>query len=188
MSSADERSFVGAIVKEAHTVLVNGPQWPSPAAPLVDPPQLAGAETYLLIWNKSEVPRLSAKRSGAYWEAYNEKTTIQFLRCQLWDESVLTEGRIAISTEDKHIQRRYQRLRQVIRQTCRNGLVCWLQPAAPRTAKNPSAPDRQVWVGPDALNWLRCSARHAFKQDRHGLTQAIICETDSGNAADQRTR
>jgi hypothetical protein len=32
MSSADERSFVGAIVKEAHTVFVNGPQWPSPAA------------------------------------------------------------------------------------------------------------------------------------------------------------
>jgi len=60
MSPADEQRFVGAIVKEAHTVLGNGPQWPSPAAPLVDPPHLTGAETYLLIWIISEVPRLSA--------------------------------------------------------------------------------------------------------------------------------
>src|SRR5262249_54435101 len=155
MDAGDEHRFVDAIVEEPHTFLVNGPHWQSSAVPVVEPEDLAGAGSYLMIWNKAEIPRLRAKKVDGYWEGYNDSTTIQFLRSQLWDESVLTEGRMAIATDDVHIERRYKRLRRVIQQTFRNRILCWFHSGAARTAKNPSEPDRSVWVGPGAVAWLQ---------------------------------
>lgn len=175
LDAADEQEFASAVVEEPDTFLVNGPHWPSAAVPLVGPGQLSGADSYLMIWNKAEVPRLRAKRAGDYWEACNDRTTIQFLRSQLWDGTILTEGRIAIATEDERIARRYRRLRKVLRQTCRNKVVCWTHPGAPTSAKNPGKPDRNVWVGPGALRWLQEGGRHKFKQERYGLVEAVVC-------------
>jgi hypothetical protein len=175
MNAADERRFADWIVEEPDTVLVNGPLWESAAVPVIEPLQLASAESYLMIWNKAEVPRLRAKRMADYWEAYNDSATIQFLRSRLWDGSILTEGRIAISSENEGIQRRYKRLRRIIQQTCRNEVVCWLHPGVPESAKNPSEPDRSVWVGAGALRWLRECKDHKFKKDRTALVEAIVC-------------
>jgi hypothetical protein len=175
MDADDERRFVDAIVEDPHTFLVNGPHWQSSAVPVVEPQNLASAESYLMIWNKAEIPRLRARKADGYWEAYNDRATIQFLRCELWDESILTEGRIAIATDDAAIERRYKRLRRQIHQTFRNEIVCWFHPGAPRTAKNPSEPDHSVWVGPGALAWLRGKDRRKFKQERTAPTEAIVC-------------
>jgi hypothetical protein len=178
MEADDERRFVDAIVEEPHTILVNGPHWQSSTVPVVEPQDLASAGSYLMIWNKAEIPRLRAKKVDGYWEAYNDSTTIQFLRSDIWDESILTEGRIAIATYDVHIERRYKRLRRVIHQIFRNEIVCWIHPGAARTAKNPSAPDRCVWVGPSAVAWLVGKVGRKFKQERSARTEAILC-TDS---------
>jgi hypothetical protein len=175
MDADEERRFVDGIVEEPHTFLVNGPHWQSSAAPVVEPQNLASAESYLMIWNKGEIPRLRAKKSDGYWEAYNDSTTIQFLRCELWDESILTEGRIAIATANVQIVRRYKRLRRVIHKTFRNEIVCWFHAGAPRPAKNPSEPDRSVWVGPGALAWLRGKVGRKFKQERTAPTEALVC-------------
>ena len=106
MDSVDERPFVDAVVEEPHTFLINGPHWQSFTVPVVEPEDLATAESYLMIWNKAEIPRLRAKKVNGYWEAYNDNTTIQFLRSQLWDKAILTEGRISIATDDVEIERR----------------------------------------------------------------------------------
>jgi hypothetical protein len=178
MDAGDERRFVDAIVAEPHTFLVNGPHWQSSAVPVVEPQDLASAGSYLMVWNQAETPGLRAKKVDGQWEAYNDSTTIQFLRSELWDESILTEGRMAIASDDVHIERRYKRLRRVIQQTFRNEIVCWIHPGAARTAKNPSAPDRQVWVGPGALAWLLGEVGRKFKQERSARTEAIVY-TDS---------
>jgi hypothetical protein len=175
MDADDERCFVDAIVEEAHTFLINGPHWQSSAVPVVKPQDLESADSYLMIWNKAEIPRLRAKKADGYWEAYNDSTTIQFLRSRLWDESILTEGRIAIATDDAAIERRYKRLRRLVHQTFRNEIVCWLHAGAPRTAKNPSEPDRRVWVGPGALAWLRGKVGRKLKQERTAHTEALVC-------------
>jgi len=175
MDAADERRFADVIVEETHTFLVNGPHWHSSRVPVVEPRDLADAESYLIIWNKAEVPRLRAKKRDDYWEAYNDSTTIQFLRSQLWHESILTAGRIAIATDNVKIERRYKRLRKVIQQSFRNEIVCWIHSAAARTAKNPIKPDRSVWVGPGALAWLHEKAGRKFKLERPAPTEAIVC-------------
>jgi hypothetical protein len=173
MDAADERRFVDAIIDEPNTHLVNGPHWKSSAVPLVEPDHLADAESYLMVWNKSEVPRLSAKRLGDFFEAYNDKTTIQFLRSLLWDDEILTEGRIAVASHDKAIEQRYKRLRKIIQRTFENGILCWFHPGFPKSAKNPSKADRSVWVGAGALAWLRASRSHKFKQERYAPVEAI---------------
>lgn len=175
MDAADEQRFVDAIVAESDTFLINGPHWNSSRVPLVDPRRLAGAESYLMIWNKKEVPRLRAKNMGDYWEAYNDSTTIQYLRSVLWDQAILTEGRIAIATDDPQIEGRYKRLRKVIKQICKNGVVCWYSPNSPKTEKNPSKPDRSVWIGPGALRWLQSSERHKFKLEPRDIVEAVVC-------------
>jgi hypothetical protein len=178
MDAADERRFVDTIVEEPDTLLVNGPHWQSSAVPVVEPQDLAGAGSYLMIWNKTEIPRLRVKKVPGYWEAYNDSTTVQFLRSELWDESILTEGRIAIATDDVQIERGYRRLRRVIHRSFRNEIVRWFHSGAAKGAKNPSEPDRSVWVGPGAVAWLLGKVGRKFKQDRAALTEAIVC-TDS---------
>jgi hypothetical protein len=175
MDAADERRFVDAIIEEPNTYLVNGPHWESSAVPLVQPDRLADADSYLMVWNKSEVPRLSARRLGDFFDAYNDKTTIQFLRSSLWDDEILTEGRIAVATDDKAIEQRYKRLRKIIQRTFENGILCWFHPGIPKSAKNPSKSDRSVWVGAGALAWLRTSRAHKFKQERNAHVEAILC-------------
>lgn len=175
MDALDERRFVEAILEEPHTFLINGPHWKSSAAPLVSTQDLPRADSYLMIWNKAEIPRLRAKKMNGYWEAYNDAKTIQFLRSQLWDDAILTEGRIAVATDDGDIGRRFKRLRRVIQQVFRNEIVCWIHPSMPRTEKNPSPPDRSVWVGPGALAWFSSKAGRKLKQERNALTEAIVC-------------
>jgi hypothetical protein len=175
MDAGDERRFADAIIEEPNTFLVNGPHWESATVPLVQPDRLTDADSYLMIWNRSEIPRLRAKRTGDSFEAFNDETTIQFLRSSMWDDSILTEGRIAIATDDEEIARRYKRLRKLVQLTFANGILCWFHPGAPRTAKNPSKPDRSVWVGSGALAWLRMSQAHKFKQERAARVEAVLC-------------
>jgi hypothetical protein len=178
MHGEDEQHFVQAIVEEPHTLLVNGPQWDTADVPLLDPVNLPPSAWYVLIWNKAEVPRLRAKRRGECWEVSNEHMTIQFLRCQLWDNSILCEGRISIATVGRAqaLERRYKRLRKVIQHTFRNRVICWTTQKYPGSDKNLSEPDPQCWVGSGALEWLRHGRRHKFKLDRYSFLEGILCD------------
>jgi hypothetical protein len=176
MDAEDERPFIRAIVAEPETVLVGGPPWQTSDAPPLDSTRLPN-NYYLLIWNRREVPVLKAKKSDGVWEVANEgNLTIQFLRSQFWDETILCEGRIAVATTSARsvaVERRYRKLRKWLQGAFRNNVVRWWHPLGPKTAKNPSEPDRTLWVGPSALQWLRSNSTHKFKQDRFGITEAI---------------
>jgi hypothetical protein len=177
MLAEDEKRFVQAILEEPHTVLVNGPQWDTADVPLLGAASLPSSAWYLLIWNRAEVPRLRVMRRDDCWEVSNEHTTIQFLRCQLWNKRILCAGRISVAPVGRalRLERRYKRLRKVIQNTCRNGVICWVDPRHPTSDKNPSEPDRQVWVGSRALEWLRQGRGHKFKLDRYSFVEAILC-------------
>jgi len=176
MDAEDERAFIRAVVAEPETVLVSGPPWQSSDVPLLDPTRLPD-NYYLLIWHRREVPVLKAKKSNGVWELTNEgNLTIQFLRSRFWDKTILCDGRIAIATTSARgvaVERRYRKLRKWFQGTFRNNVVRWWHPPGPKTAKNPGAPDRTLWVGPSALQWLRSNSAHKFKQDRFGITEAI---------------
>jgi hypothetical protein len=117
MDPEDERAFIQAVLAEPETVLGDGPPWHTPDPPLLDPAHLP-ATSYLLIWNRREVPVLKAKKSGDVWEPVNEgNLTIQFLRSPLWDDNILCEGRIAVTTTSVRgaaVERRYRKLRKWI--------------------------------------------------------------------------
>lgn len=105
------------------------------------------------------------------------------------DESVITEGRIAVSTNPspdfpalsvKSLQKRYGNLRKDIRKKYSNSIIQWrnpavpFAPAGPNRSANPSKPDPQVWVGPHALRWLRERADRRIKQFREGNVEAVL--------------
>lgn len=174
MNADDERRFVKTILEEPDTFLINGPHWASSSVPLVTSAYLAGADHYLMIWNQAIVPRLQSKQVADYWEAYNASTTIQFLRCRLWDKAVLTEGRLTIATEIVGVIREYHRVQKLIRQTYQNGVVCWVNRNAPESTKHAAKPDASIWVGPGAMEWLRSNKQHQFKQSRNASSEAVL--------------
>jgi hypothetical protein len=105
------------------------------------------------------------------------------------DDAVITEGRIAVSTMPspdfsassvKHLEKRFGTLRKHIRKNYTNSIIQWHNPTVPSApvgpnrSANPSTPDPQVWVGPNALRCLREAPDRRIKQFRQGICEGVL--------------
>ncbi len=168
MLPEDERELVRIVASETGTVLVDGPKWDTPEPPIVS--RLEESGEYLIIWNRSEHPSLTAKRyekdGAVWWYCRNEEVTIQFLRSEHRPgDPWVSDGRLAITTTQRGeqsepgrkpsaVERRYLALKRHIQKTYTNKVVIWQNLSMPRSKTNPSTPDVSLWVGPHALRWL----------------------------------
>jgi hypothetical protein len=184
----DEFDFVREIISDDSVQLIDGPRWKAKTPQTFrSMAEIQGA--YCIVWSSLDRPALSARyiqdRNDWYCDA--EMVTIQFLRSQCID-SIITEGRIAISTNDaaeletKGVERRYKFLSKFIRKNYQNSVVCWYNPdnpIAPGTAErsaNPSAADPRVWVGPYALHWLQENRNRRIRQFKNAGAYAHLLD------------
>ena len=96
----DEREFVAEILSDNSVQLIDGPRWKAKVPQTFR--SLAEIQgNYCIIWSSQDRPALSARyiQTRNDWYCDAEMVTIQFLRSQCID-SIITEGRIAISTKD----------------------------------------------------------------------------------------
>lgn len=68
-------------------------------ASAAEPEAASGQGGFAVIWNMADVPRLKIRRcpDGHGFEIANQPKAIQFLRCHVWDGTVLTAGRITVA-------------------------------------------------------------------------------------------
>jgi hypothetical protein len=189
MHPEDEREFEQLLVGDESIRFIAGPRWktetPKTSRSLAD---IDGY--YCIVWSTSDIAKLKARYipSCHDWYCESEHATIQFLRSEI-HESVITEGRIAVSTtlsrdfpaaSVKSLEKRYGDLRKYLRKNYSNSIIQWRNPtvpdapAGPNRSANPSKPDPQVWVGPHALRWLRERPRRRIKQFRQGNVEAVL--------------
>lgn len=115
---------------------------------------------------------------------------MQFLRSEI-GEMVITEGRIAVASNPqddfpassvKSLEKRFSNLRQYLRKNYSNSIIQWRNPVAPyapagpNRSANPSKPDPQVWVGPNALRWLRERPDRKIKQMRQSIVEGVLVD------------
>lgn len=178
MHPHDESEFISVIRAEAGIVFVVGPNWSSPRPPITIEPERGG--NYLMIWKPSETPELKGKhhRKGGdeWWYCENEFLTIQFLRSGFqYDDPFLIEGRIAIATtsDDNNyfhkpsadsIETRFKALKRFIRKAYTNNVLIWQNTSLSRSKTNPTKPATNVWVGPNAMQWLHEDAENRWVQ------------------------
>ncbi|MFM8189210.1 MAG: hypothetical protein ACKN85_12080 [Pirellula sp.] len=189
MHPADEREFEQLLVSDESIRFIAGPRWkteiPKTSRSLADIDN-----HYCIIWSTSDIAKLKAQYipSCDDWYCRSEYATIQFLRSEM-DGSILTEGRIAVSTISRSefpatsvqtLEKRYADLRRYLRKNYSNSIVQWRNPtlpyapAGPNRSANPSKPDPQLWVGPHALRWLRERRDHRIKQFSRGNVEAVL--------------
>ena len=185
MHPDDEREFEAQILADQNVHFVDGPRWKNELPETFRKlSEISG--NYCIIWSTNDLPRLTARHIETCndWYCDSEHATIQFLRSELQD-SIITEGRIAISTSENQsssdgVEFRYKALRQFVKNHFTNSIVQWCnpqRPIAPATSKrsaNPSKPDPQVWVGPNALRWLEADSEHRIKQQLNSLVEATV--------------
>ena len=187
MHPDDEREFEAQILADQNIQLVDGPRWKNESPETFRKlSEISG--NYCIIWSTSDLPRLTARyiETCNDWYCDSEQATIQFLRSEL-QGSVITEGRIAISTSQNQpssdgVEFRYKTLRQFVKKLFTNSIVQWCNPQlpiAPATSKrsaNPSKPDPQVWVGPNALQWLESDSERRIKQQLNSVVEATVLQ------------
>lgn len=174
MHPDDEQLLLDEILTEPAVVLIDGPRWKARSPETAR--NLSSIGSYCIIWSPEDLPELEARfmPDANDWYCESEHSTIQFLRSSL-SGAVLTEGRFAISTEPappsaaSGVERRFKALRKLIRKTYANSTVQWqnprlpFAPAGPSRSANPSKPDASLWVGPDAMVWMRADERRRIK-------------------------
>jgi len=185
MHPDDEADLMTVLLRDAAVLLVDGPRWRSPTPPTTR--NISAVGSYCIIWSPEDLPELAAdfvpKRNDWYCRA--EFATIQFLRCQITD-AVITDGRLAVSTERANektaanVENRYKLLCRIIKKSYRNATVRWRNPelpeapAGPSKSANPSDPDRSLWVGPAAMNWLSANPARRIKVFPAGAVEGTI--------------
>lgn len=190
MHPDDEREFEQLLLSDVSIRFIAGPRWKT------ETPQttrsLANIGGYCIVWSTRDIAKLKEEYIPACddWYCQSEFATIQFLRSEV-HESVLTEGRIAVSTvasgdfpaaSVRSLDQRYEGLRKYFRKNYSNSIIQWRNPtvpyapAGPNRSANPSKPDPQVWVGPHALLWLRESPDRRIKQIRQSVVEAVLVE------------
>lgn len=190
MHSADECEFEQLLVSDESIRFIAGPRWKTETPEIFR--SLAQIKYYCIIWSMNDITKLTAEYipSCDDWYCRSEYATIQFLRSEM-DESIITEGRIAVSTIEspdfpatkvKNLESRYGNLRKYIRKNYSNSIIRWRNPtvpyapARPNRSANPSEPDPQVWIGPHALRWLREGRERKIKQFRQSIVEAVLVE------------
>ena len=191
MHPSDERDFEQLLLADESVRFIAGPRWVK-EEPITSRSLADIDNTYCIIWSTSDISRLDAEYIPTCddWYCRSEHATIQFLRSEV-DESLITEGRIAISTIPsldfpescvKNLETRYGILRKYLRKNYSNSIIQWRNPTLPYAPKgpnrsaNPSKPDAQVWVGPHALRWLREGQDRRIKQFRQSIVEAILVD------------
>lgn len=174
MHPDDESAFVDALLREAGVVFVDGPRWTSNAPQTTR--NISKIGEYCIIWSPSDLAALPAEfiPECQDWYCRGEYATIQFLRSRLVGP-VAIEGSIAVATDPlRHrkaaqVELRFKSLRRLIKKSYRNSIVRWFNPNFPthpatrQASANPSEPDRSLWVGPAALEWLANAPNRRIK-------------------------
>jgi hypothetical protein len=188
MHSSDERDFAAQLLSDNSVWLVDGPRWKTSTPKTVRSlEEVAGS--YCIIWSTQDRASLSARYipNCDDWYCESESVTIQFLRSQIFG-SVITEGRIAVSTSDAAekeatgVARRFKSLVRFVKKNYTNSAIQWnnpslpFAPARPGRSANPSKPDAQVWVGSHALRWLQQDQARRIKQFANSLVEARLVE------------
>jgi hypothetical protein len=190
MHPDDEREFEQLLVSDESIRFIAGPRWKTETPKTSR--SLADIGYYCIIWSTSDISKLEAEYipSCDDWYCRSENATIQFLRSKM-DGAVITEGRIAVSTNSSHdfpaarvkgLEKRYGNLRKYFRQNYTNSIIQWQNPslpyasAGPNRSANPSKPDPQVWVGPHALRWIRGGPDRSIKQTLQSTVEAILAD------------
>jgi hypothetical protein len=182
MHPTDETEFARLVTSEPGAVFVDGPIWSTPEPRVTTDIQCCG--DYLMIWSPSQTPKLTGrhyrKHDAEWWYCDNECYTIQFLRSGIqFGELFLFEGRIAVTTTDKSgtffheptahaIEQRFKNMRKSIKRSYTNNVLIWQNISLPRSKTNPIKPAANVWVGPNAINWLREEPRGRWVQQFRG--------------------
>lgn len=191
MHPDDERDLEHLLVRDESIRFIAGPRWktetPTSFRSLTDI-----ANNYCIIWSTSDIAELKSEYIPTCndWYCRSEYATIQFLRSEI-DEMVITEGRIAVasSSQDdfpassvKSLEKRFSNLQKYLQKNYSNSIIQWRNPAAPYApaghdrSANPSKPDPQVWVGPNALRWLRERPDRKIKQMRQSIVEAVLVD------------
>ena len=192
MHPDDERSFVDFLLQEEAVQFVDGPRWPTSAPPTTR--EISSlSSNYCIVWAKTDIKRLRAQfmRDCGDWYCSSEQATIQFLRSEMFESNVVTEGRIAVGTPSvptkgfpvegiERLERRYKLARKYIQSNFRNSALAWYSSNHPRRKEgskwiNPSEPDKQVWLGPIAEAWLRADTSRKLQQ-HYGGSDAILVD------------
>lgn len=188
MHSSDERDFAAHLLSDNSVWLVDGPRWKTSIPETVRSlEEVTGS--YCIIWSPQDRASLTARYVPTCddWYCESESVTIQFLRSQIFG-SVITEGRIAISTSDATeseamgVERRFKSLARFFKKHYTNSAIQWsnpslpFAPAGPGQSANPSKPDAQVWVGSHALRWLQQDHSRCIKQFTNSLVEARLVE------------
>jgi hypothetical protein len=196
MHPYDEAALMTELLRDPAVLLIDGPRWKSATAPTTR--NISAVGNYCIIWSPEDLSELDADFIPTCndWYFRTEYATIQFLRCKI-AETVITEGRLAISTgaaskeAAASVERRYKLLSRSIKKTYVNSVVRWRNterpeaPAAPSRSANPSEPDRSLWVGPTAMTWLVGDAARRIKIFPAGPVEGIIGERSIIVADDQ---
>ena len=189
MHPTDEIAFAGEVLSEPEAHFIDGPRWKT-SVPSTCRLIEAVAGTYCIIWSTRDRPILSARYVPTCndWYCDSESVTIQFLRSQIFG-SVITEGRLAISTTDANaseaagVERRYKSLSRFLKKRYMNSMIHWYNPtlpfgpAVPGRSANPSKPDAQVWVGPQAMRWLLEDPSRRIKQFTNSVVEAKLVQS-----------
>ena len=185
MHPEDELEFEAQILADQSVQLVDGPRWKTKSPEgFRKLSEITG--DYCIIWSASDLPHLTARHIKACndWYCDSEYATIQFLRSQI-QESIITEGRIAISTTENQsssngVELRYKSLRKFVKKHFTNSIIQWFNPQLPiapassKRSANPSKPDPQVWVGPSSMRWLEADSERRIKQQLNSVVEATI--------------
>jgi len=196
MHPYDEAALMTELLRDPAVLLIDGPRWKSATPPTTR--NISAVGDYCIIWSPEDLSELGADFIPTCndWYFRTAYATIQFLRCEI-TETVITEGRLAISTgaaskeTAANVERRYKLLSRSIKKTYANSVVRWRNPelpeapAAPSRSANPSEPDRSLWVGPTAMTWLAGVAARRIKIFPASPVEGIIGERSIIVADDQ---
>jgi hypothetical protein len=189
MHPIDEQEFASQVLSEESVLLIDGPRWKT-ATPETYRSLERISGDYCIIWSTRDCATLQARHVSASndWYCESEFTTIQFLRSQVFD-SVITEGRIAVSTsnasetEARGVEGRFKALVRYVKKHYTNSVLSWSNPSLPFApagegrSGNPGKPDARIWVGPHALRWLEQDRARCVKQSKSSLVEARLAET-----------
>ena len=185
MHPDDETAIVAELLRDPAVLLVDGPRWKTATPPTTR--NVSAVGSYCMIWSPEDLRELPAEFIPTCndWYCRAEYATIQFLRCEI-TETVITEGRLAISTGPANkttaagVERRYRWLRRTIQKTYLNSVVRWRSsklpeaPAGLSRSANPSKPDTSLWVGPAAISWLASDPTRRIKQDIFFYVEGVV--------------
>jgi hypothetical protein len=185
MHRNDEATLEAQLLSDPAVLLVDGPRWKTATPPTTR--NLSTAGWYVIIWSPQDLAELPAEFIPACndWYCKGEYATIQFLRSQTAG-TVITEGRFAISTAPTqktaaaNVERRYRLLRRAVQRSYMSSVVRWRNPVLPEApggasrSPNPSKPDRSLWVGPAAMDWLEADPARRIKQFPTSVVEGTI--------------